>query len=143
MSKKELTVDERINKEKKRLNKIFEHIEEDKFKIAKGLIENAAFMKIQMELMTSRINVDGVTIQYQNGENQWGYKKSPDVETYNSFIKQYTAIIKQLTDLLPKEQAIDINPLEALEKAIQSYQGVLSINQRWQSGSKQKSQNTI
>ena len=61
-----------------------------------------------MSLM-ERINEEGVTIRYQNGENQWGYKKSPDVETYNSFIKQYTTIIKQLTDLLPKDDPIIID----------------------------------
>jgi hypothetical protein len=62
-------------------------------------------MKVQMSEMQERINEDGVTVKYQNGENQWGYKKSPDVETYNSFIKQYTTIIKQLTDYLPQESA--------------------------------------
>lgn len=107
--KKELTVDERIKREVNRLNRIFKNIDADKKNIVKGLIENASFMFIQMSLMTQRINEDGVTVKYQNGENQWGYKKSPDVETYNSFIKQYTTIIKQLTDLLPKDEPINID----------------------------------
>lgn len=106
---KEISVEEQIKKEVNRLNQVFKNIDKDKKEVVKGLIENAAFMAVQMILMTERINVEGVTSKYQNGENQWGYKKSPDVETYNSFIKQYTTIIKQLTDLLPKDEPVMID----------------------------------
>lgn len=118
--KKELTVQEKIKQEVARLNRIFKNIDEDKKKIAKGLMDNASFMSVQMELMMERINEEGVTTKYQNGENQWGYKKSPDVETYNAFIKQYTTIIKQLTDLLPKENVVEVNPLEEFKNAFKS-----------------------
>ena len=94
-----------IEKEKKRLHDIFKDLPKNKKETVSGLIDNASFMLVQMQLMQDRINEEGVTIKYQNGENQWGYKKSPDVETYNSFIKQYTTIIKQLVDLLPVEVA--------------------------------------
>ncbi len=119
-TKKELTVEEQIKKEMNRLKRIFRNIDEDKKKIVQGLFENAAFLSIQMKLMTKRINEDGVTIKYQNGENQWGYKKSPDVDTYNSFIKQYTTIIKQLTDLLPKDNVIEIDPIEEFKRKFNS-----------------------
>ena len=119
-SKKDLTIEEQINKEVRRLKKIFDNIDEDKKKIVQGLFENAAFLSTQMKLMMSRINEDGVTIKYQNGENQWGYKKSPDVDTYNSFIKQYTTIIKQLTDLLPKDNTIEIDAIEEFKKKFNS-----------------------
>ena len=107
--KKELTIEEQIKKEVTRLTKIFTNIDKEKKAVVKGLIENASFMSVQMKLMMERINEEGVTSKYQNGENQWGYKKSPDVETYNSFIKQYTTIIKQLTDLLPKDEPVIID----------------------------------
>ncbi len=94
-----------IDKEKKRLHAIFKDLPKNKKDTVCGLIDNAAFMSVQMQLMSDRITEEGVTIKYQNGENQWGFKKSPDVETYNSFIKQYTTIIKQLVDLLPVEVA--------------------------------------
>lgn len=119
-TKKDLTVEEQIKKELNRLKRIFKNIDEDKKKIVQGLFENAAFLSTQMKLMMSRINEDGVTIKYQNGENQWGYKKSPDVDTYNSFIKQYTTIIKQLTDLLPKDNVIEIDPIEEFKKKFNS-----------------------
>ena len=98
------TRDKLIKDEIKHLESVFKgKLSPDKYQTVSGLIENAAFMKVQMSEMQERINEDGVTVKYQNGENQWGYKKSPDVETYNSFIKQYTTIIKQLTEYLPSE----------------------------------------
>ena len=39
--------------------------------------------------------------QYKNGENQWGTRKSPEVDVYNSMIKNYTSVIKQINDILP------------------------------------------
>ena len=108
-NKKKLSISEQSKKEMARLNEIFKNIDEDKKSIVQGLIENASFMTVQMQHMMERINEEGVTTKYQNGENQWGYKKSPDVETYNAFIKQYTTIIKQLTDLLPKSEPIVID----------------------------------
>lgn len=104
MTRKEKTVEERIKTEKSRLTRIFKDLEKEKRQVVEGLIDNASFMRVQMEEMSKRINEEGVTIKYQNGANQWGYKKSPDVETYSTFSQRYNTIIKQLTDLLPKTE---------------------------------------
>ncbi|WHH60411.1 hypothetical protein [Petroclostridium sp. X23] len=93
----------RISAEIKRLNSIFENIDESKLKIAKSLIENAAFMTVTLEDLQETINKDGVVSEYQNGENQWGTKKSPEVEIYNTMIKNHSSIIKQLTELAPED----------------------------------------
>ena len=109
MSKENKEIEKLIKTEITRLNKFYKEINEEKRATAKVLIDNLAFMTIQMNLMKERINEEGVMIKYQNGENQWGYKKSPDVDTYNSFIKQSTTIVKQLTDLLPKDAPVEID----------------------------------
>jgi hypothetical protein len=69
---------------------------------AAPLIKNAAFMTITLEDLQAVINEHGAVSQYKNGENQFGTKKSPEVEIYNTMIKNYSSIIKQLTDLLPE-----------------------------------------
>jgi hypothetical protein len=51
------------------------------------------------------MNANGVISEYQNGENQWGTKKSPEVEIYNTMIKNHMAIMKQLVDLLPERDS--------------------------------------
>lgn len=94
--------DKRINAEQKKLGRIFADIDEKRCGTVQRLIDNAAFMAVTLEDLQTQINENGVVSEYQNGENQWGTKKSPEVEIYNTMIKNYTAIIKQLTELLPE-----------------------------------------
>ena len=86
----------RIKTEKNKLNRIFKNIDEKRRKTVERLIDNAAFMAATLEDLQEDIN--------QNGENQWGTKKSPEVEVYNTMLKNYTSVIRQLTDLLPPEE---------------------------------------
>ena len=53
------------------------------------------------------INDKGYTEEYQNGANQKGTKKRSEVETYIQLSKNYMAIVKQLTDLLPKQAPVE------------------------------------
>lgn len=103
---KELTKEERILNEIKKLNKIFGNIDIKTKKGIHSLIENAAFMSVTLEDLQNVINQNGVISEYQNGENQWGTKKSPEVEIYNTMVKNHMAVMKQLTDLLPKQEKI-------------------------------------
>lgn len=102
-SKEELPKDERIKKEITRLNGIFKGLSKEAKKVAKSLVENAAFMTITLADLQEYINLHGCVSEYQNGENQWGTKKSPEVEIYNTMIKNHATIMKQLADLLPKQ----------------------------------------
>ena len=90
------------SKELKRLEKIFKDIRPDKKETVRKLIENAAFMEVQLSSLQKEIIKKGPVSEYQNGENQWGTKKSPEVEIYNTMIKNYTAVVKQLMELLPE-----------------------------------------
>jgi len=92
-----------IKKEIARLKRIFKNLEKDKWDTALSLIRNAAFMTVTLEDLQETINREGAVSEYQNGENQWGTKKSPEIDIYNTMIKNHMAIIKQLTDLLPKK----------------------------------------
>lgn len=102
-SKKDKSKVGRIKEEIKRLNGIFSNMNKNTKKVVKSLIENAAFMAITLEDLQNQINENGVTCEYQNGENQWGTKKSPEVEIHMSMTKNHTQIMKQLADLIPKE----------------------------------------
>lgn len=99
--KKELTKEELISKEKRRLKGIFKNLDENKKKLVTPLIEKAAFMSIELDILQETIQQDGWTSEYKNGANQFGTKKSPDAEAYIALSKNYAAIIKQLTDLVP------------------------------------------
>lgn len=40
-----------------------------------------------MTQLQAKIRENGVKSEYQNGENQWGEKKSVEVDVYNAMIK--------------------------------------------------------
>ncbi len=98
----ELSKDERILKEFKKLKTTFKNIEKDKLKIVEKLMERAAFMSITLSDLEIDMNENGVISKYQNGEFQSGTKKSPSVEIYNSMIKNYSLVIKQLSEYVPE-----------------------------------------
>ncbi|MCM1219304.1 MAG: hypothetical protein NC548_32900 [Lachnospiraceae bacterium] len=100
-AKKEKTKDQRIKSEKTRLKGIFKELDENKRKLVTPLIEKAAFMSIELDDLQETIGQDGWTSEYKNGENQYGTKKSPEAETYIALSKNYAAVIKQLTELVP------------------------------------------
>lgn len=93
--------EQRIKNEKKRLKGIFEELEENKRNLVTPLIEKAAFMSIELDDLQETIEQEGWTSEYKNGENQYGTKKSPEAETYIALSKNYAAVIKQLTELVP------------------------------------------
>ena len=99
--KKEKTKEERISEELDRLYQRFEDIDANKKVVLVPLIHNAAFMKVSLEDLQEIINRDGVTEVYQNGANQYGVKQSAAVQSYNALIKNYAAVIKQLSGYVP------------------------------------------
>ena len=100
-AKKEKTKEQRIKSEKSRLKKIFKDLDENKKNLVTPLIEKAAFMSVELDDLQEIIEQDGWTSEYKNGENQYGTKKSPEADTYIALSKNYAAVIKQLTDLVP------------------------------------------
>lgn len=100
-AKTEKTKEQRIKQEISKINKVFKELDENKKKIVTPLIQKAAFMHVELEELQKTIEVEGCVDEYQNGANQWGKKKSAEVDVYNTMIKNYTAIIKTLTDMAP------------------------------------------
>lgn len=100
-TRKEKTKEQRIKSEKTRLKGIFKDLDENKKKLVTPLIEKAAFMSVELDDLQETIEQDGWTSEYKNGENQYGTKKSPEAETYIALSKNYAAVIKQLTELVP------------------------------------------
>lgn len=106
MSKKDKTKEQLINAEKRKLKKICDNLDEKVKKAVESLIEEAAFMAASLYELRKIIDEKGYTEEYQNGANQKGIKKCSEVELYNTMIKNYTSVVKQLTDLIPKEQQV-------------------------------------
>ena len=99
-----LSKDEIIKKEYKKLTGIYTRLNAKTKKSVETLMHEAAFMAASLYELRELINKKGYTENYQNGANQKGVKKASEIEIYNTMIKNYSAVIKQLTDLLPKDE---------------------------------------
>lgn len=102
---KDLIEDSKVKKEIKKLTDIFKEIPEDKKQLVNKLIENAGFMAVLLEKLQEDMKTNGYKEKYQNGKEQWGYKRSISADLYQVTIKNYSNTIKQLTELLPKENS--------------------------------------
>lgn len=102
--KKELTTNERISTEKKRLTKIYKDIGKDQKAIIDGLIQRAAYMRVTLEDWESDITENGYVEMFTQSEKTEPYERErPVIRLYNTMNKNYQSIIKQLADLVPKE----------------------------------------
>jgi len=97
--------EDRIALEVERLNTLLAGVGVARLTGVEKLIDNAAFMAITLEDLQVEINANGCVVEYKNGENQYGTKKSPEVEAYSNLMQRYLAAMKQLIDLLPAEEA--------------------------------------
>lgn len=101
---KPMTLDTRIEKEADRLAKNFEKIEAKRKSTTQGLIHRAAFMRISLEDLEKELNENGFTELFSQGDQEPYLRERPTSKIYNSLNANYQKIIKQLTDLLPKEE---------------------------------------
>ena len=97
-----MTIQEKINQEIERLKPIFSEIEERKRDIVQGLIEDAAFMRATLSELKDTVNMEGAIDEMCQGEYSI-LREHPAAKLYNTMIQRYSSVIKQLTDLFPKE----------------------------------------
>ncbi|OLN21895.1 hypothetical protein BTO30_12415 [Domibacillus antri] len=105
MTNDNLTKDELVKKEVNKIRRSLKEMNPELKKINEKLIYNAAWLAVSLDDLTKTMDECGVVAEYKNGENQYGTKKSPEAELYTSWSKQYATIMKQLSDLLPKDGA--------------------------------------
>ena len=94
-------------KELRRLKKLFENVSQEKKQMAQGLMEDSAFMLIQLRELKKAIETNGWSDSYQNGNNQFGKKTSPEADSYLKLQKLYQSNSAQLLKLLPDENQND------------------------------------
>jgi len=101
---KELTKEQRVKKELNKLKRIYKKLDNDTFAVVEGLIHRASYMRIMLEDYETEIDEYGTTELFTQSKDVPGYQRElPAVRLYNTANKNYQTIIKQLTQLLPKE----------------------------------------
>ena len=116
---------EAMEAKREELLELLAGLSEPKKKIAADLIQQASFMAVTLDDLAEKINQDGTTEEYTNGEHQRGRKISSDAKLYNSLIGRYSSIILKLMKLAPDKAPA--GRCETPEKAM-----ALAVEQRRQ-----------
>lgn len=116
----EKTKEQRIRAEKLRLQRNYKNLSPARKLIAAGLIERAAFMRIQCEDLEKDLNENGWTSLFAQGDQEPYSRARPEGQAYQTLNGNYQKIIKQLDAMLPEEAALSAaeSPGQQLEKFI-------------------------
>lgn len=93
-------------KELSKLNRIFKNLPDEKKKLAEGLKSQAAFMVATLAELQEIMNRDGPVELFEQGSQRL-LREHPAAKTYNTMVRNYTAVCKALFDLLPDEERKD------------------------------------
>lgn len=104
----------KIKSELTRLRKVFADIPEDKRRIADGLMQEAAFMRVTLEETREIIDREGVIERFEQGAQKF-LREHPATKVYASLINRYSAVVKQLIDLLPAADKGKVETDELME----------------------------
>ena len=92
-----------VNREIARLTNLFKDIDSNRRLTAKGLIEEAAYMRITLQELKVEIDKDGPIDEMQQGDYSI-LREHPALKAYNTMVQRYTNIIDKLTNLHPKAE---------------------------------------
>lgn len=97
-----LTKEERIKRELARLVAIFSDLDTCKMATIDGLIKRAAYMRITLEDFEADIDTNGYVESFSQSDKLDSYDRGrPVVGFYNTMLKNYQVIMKQLIEALP------------------------------------------
>lgn len=103
-----LDKDKEVKKEVTRLTNLYKDVERVKRLTAKNLIEEAAYMKATLKELKEAIDEHGPIDEMPQGAYSI-LREHPALKSYTTMVQRYSGIIKQLTDLLPKEQQKEVD----------------------------------
>ena len=92
-----------IARERRRLTRLFSAIDPKRKAAVRGLIERCAFMAVSLAEIEADLNTYGFVELFQQGTAPAYERKRPIADQYNTMSANYHKAIKQLTDLLPKD----------------------------------------
>ena len=83
------------------LEEILERIPEDKKYIGRKIIDELIFMQETLTTLKRKIKEKGTEEEFVQGKQNF-VRESTALRSYNTTVQRYSALYKQLTDLMPK-----------------------------------------
>lgn len=88
-----------------RLTRIFKTLPPNQFKVAQGLIVQAARLRVRLDALWEDIQENGETEMFSQSEKTEPYERErPAARLFVSTDKNYQSVIKQLLELTPPSQ---------------------------------------
>lgn len=92
------------NSEIKRLMEIYKGLPPKQFALAQGLIAEAARLRVRLDKLWEDLTENGEVEMFSQSENTDPYERErPASRIYTATNKSYQSIIKQLNDMIPKD----------------------------------------
>lgn len=85
------------------LKNTFEQLDDDKSKLALSLLDKAEFLEETLKKLQEKVKSDGVVTIMCQGSYEIE-RENPALKSYNTTVKNYTSVIKQLNDMLPNKE---------------------------------------
>lgn len=114
------SIEERATAEKEDLRQLLFDcgISEDRLTLLDPVIENVAWMRIQLEEARKDVKTSKVVIKYDNGGGQSGLRENPLFKGYEALWKSYMSGLSKLLDLLPPAEARSVVPSDLKPKTV-------------------------
>ena len=92
--------------EVERLTEIYRGLPPKQFALAQGLIIQAARLRVRLDKLWAEIEEKGETEWFTQSDKTEPYERErPASRTFTATDKSYQSIIKQLNDMIPKDEA--------------------------------------
>lgn len=102
ISYESLSIPEKIEAKKKKINRLFRELPPEKKQFADGLIYQFAVTTVTLERLVDEINGGTLIEDFKQGAQELR-RENPALKSYNTTIKSFTALSKSLLDLLPEK----------------------------------------
>ena len=96
----ELSNEDKIKRKKTKINRLFNNLPKEKRSFADDLIYQLAVTTVTLERLVDEINTGKVIEIFEQG-SQKIRRENPALRAYNTTIKSFSALSKNLLDLLP------------------------------------------
>ena len=99
----DLPIEERIKKAEKKLKTFFASLDEERLKFLSEPIHQLATSQVILERLSEEIAKGDVIELFENGKQKMR-RENPALKSYNSTIKNYSVLLKQLLEQLPQSE---------------------------------------
>ena len=93
-------------KEIKRLTEIYRTLPPKQFALAQGLIAEAARLRVRCDALWKDLQDNGEVELFSQGDQEPYERERPASRIYTAANKAYQSIIKQLNDMIPKDDDV-------------------------------------